>query len=65
MVRVCAARIPPLEPEEFSDELRERFDSGPDTLFVFAAGQYTLLAMTLNSFGVQPESGLPGFDLRL
>ena len=35
MVRVSAARIPPLEPEEFSDELRERFDSGPDTLNIF------------------------------
>ena len=35
MVRVSEARIPPLEPEEFSDELRERFDQGGDTLNIF------------------------------
>lgn len=29
---------------------------------VFAVGQYNLVSMALNSFGVQPEEGLPGWD---
>lgn len=57
MARVCAARIPPLGCEAFS--VQEIMD------LVFTAGQYTRLEMALNSFGVQPESGVPGFDLDL
>lgn len=30
---------------------------------VFAAGQYNLVSMALNSFGVQPEPGLPTFEV--
>jgi len=30
---------------------------------VFAVGQYNLVSMALNSFGVQPEAGLPGWDV--
>ena len=30
---------------------------------VFAVGQYNLVSMALNSFGVQPDPGLPGFDI--
>jgi alkylhydroperoxidase family enzyme len=30
---------------------------------VFAVGQYNLVSMALNSFGVQPEPGLPTFDV--
>lgn len=30
---------------------------------VFMVGQYVLVAMALNSFGVQPEPSLPKFDL--
>jgi len=30
---------------------------------VFTVGQYNLVSMALNSFGVQPEPGLPGFDV--
>ena len=30
---------------------------------VFAVGQYNLVSMALNSFGVQPEPGLPGWDV--
>jgi alkylhydroperoxidase family enzyme len=30
---------------------------------VFAVGQYSLVSMALNSFGVQPEDGLPGWQL--
>jgi alkylhydroperoxidase family enzyme len=29
--------------------------------FVFAVGQYTLVSMALNSFGVQRDAGVPGF----
>jgi alkylhydroperoxidase family enzyme len=28
---------------------------------LFTIGQYTLVSMVLNSLGVQPEPGLPGF----
>lgn len=31
--------------------------------FVFTVGQYVLVAMALNSFGVQADPGLPSFDL--
>ena len=30
---------------------------------VFTVGQYNLVSMALNSFGVQPEEGLPGWDV--
>ncbi len=30
---------------------------------VFTVGQYNLVSMALNSFGVQPDPGLPGFDV--
>lgn len=30
---------------------------------VFTVGQYKLVSMMLNTFGVQPDSGIPGFDL--
>ena len=30
---------------------------------VFAVGQYNLVSMALNSFGVQADAGLPGFDI--
>jgi len=30
---------------------------------VFTIGQYNLVSMALNSFGVQPDPGLPGFDI--
>jgi alkylhydroperoxidase family enzyme len=30
---------------------------------VFTVGQYNLVSMALNSFGVQPEPGLPTFDV--
>jgi 4-carboxymuconolactone decarboxylase len=30
---------------------------------VFTVGQYVLVSMALNSFGVQPDEGLPGWDL--
>lgn len=31
---------------------------------IFTVGQYNLLSMALNSLGVQPEPGLPGFPSR-
>ena len=30
---------------------------------VFTVGQYNLVSMALNSFGVQPDQGLPGWDI--
>jgi alkylhydroperoxidase family enzyme len=30
---------------------------------VFTVGQYNLVSMALNSFGVQADPGLPGFDI--
>jgi len=30
---------------------------------VFTVGQYNLVSMALNSFGVQPDEGLPGWDI--
>jgi len=30
---------------------------------VFTVGQYNLVSMALNSFGVQPDEGLPGWDV--
>jgi 4-carboxymuconolactone decarboxylase len=30
---------------------------------VFTVGQYNLVCMALNSFGVQPDEGLPGWDV--
>ena len=30
---------------------------------VFTVGQYNLVAMALNSFGVQPDDGLPGWEI--
>ncbi|MCX5747615.1 MAG: carboxymuconolactone decarboxylase family protein [Proteobacteria bacterium] len=31
--------------------------------FVFTVGEYVLIAMALNSFGVQADPGMPGFDI--
>jgi hypothetical protein len=33
------------------------------TDLIFAVGQYNLVAMALNSLGVQLDDGVPGFDL--
>jgi hypothetical protein len=30
---------------------------------VFTVGQYVLVCMALNTFGVQPDEGIPGWDL--
>ena len=30
---------------------------------VFTVGQYNLVSMALNTFGVQPDEGLPGWDI--
>ena len=30
---------------------------------VFTVGQYNLVSMALNSFGVQPDAGLPGWEI--
>ena len=39
----------------------DRFTTEQVMDLVFTVGQYTMLAMALNSFGVQLEPGAPGF----
>lgn len=39
--------------------LAEHYDTQQLMDLVFAVGQYQLVSMALNSFGVQPEAGLP------
>ena len=41
-------------------ELSEHLSTEQLMDLVFAVGQYNLVSMALNGFGVQPEPGLPG-----
>jgi alkylhydroperoxidase family enzyme len=43
--------------------LAEHFDTKQLMDIVFTVGQYNLVSMALNSFGVQADAGLPGFDI--
>lgn len=43
--------------------LAEHFDDKQMMDIVFTVGQYNLVSMALNSFGVQADAGLPGFDV--
>ncbi len=43
--------------------LSERWDTRQLMDIVFTVGQYNLVSMALNSFGVQADDGLPGFDV--
>ncbi len=43
--------------------LAERYDTKQLMDVIFAAGQYNLVSMALNTFGVQLEPGTPGFEL--
>ena len=43
-------------------KLNEHFDTRQVMDIVFTVGQYTMLAMALNSFGVQLDEGLPRFE---
>ena len=47
--------------DESWQALGERFSTEQMMDFVFTVGQYAMLAMALNSFGVQLEPGTPGF----
>jgi alkylhydroperoxidase family enzyme len=42
--------------------LSQRFDARQLLDLVFTVGQYHIVAMALNTLGVQPEAGLPRFD---
>ncbi len=42
--------------------LTEHYDTRQIMDIVFTVGQYNMLAMGLNSFGVQRDAGVPGFD---
>ena len=41
--------------------LAERYDTSQLMDVVFTVGQYNLVAMAVNTFGVQPDEGVPGF----
>ncbi len=43
--------------------LSKHFDTRQLMDIVFTVGQYNLVSMALNSFGVQADPGLPGFDI--
>jgi 4-carboxymuconolactone decarboxylase len=43
--------------------LAEHFNTQQLMDIVFTVGQYNLVSMALNSFGVQADPGLPGFDI--
>ena len=43
--------------------LAKRFNTKQLMDIVFTVGQYNLVSMALNSFGVQADPGLPGFDI--
>ncbi len=43
--------------------LSEHYDTQQMMDLVFTIGQYNLVSMALNSFGVQPDEGLPGWDV--
>lgn len=43
--------------------LSEHFDTQQMMDIVFTVGQYNLVSMALNSFGVQLDDGLPGWDI--
>jgi 4-carboxymuconolactone decarboxylase len=44
--------------------LSDHYDVQQCMDLVFTVGQYNLVSMALNSFGVQPEPGLPEFPKR-
>ncbi len=43
--------------------LAQHFNTKQLMDIVFTVGQYNLVSMALNSFGVQADAGLPGFDV--
>ena len=43
--------------------LSRHFDTRQLMDIVFTVGQYNLVSMALNSFGVQADEGLPGWDV--
>ena len=49
--------------DETWNELAEQYDTRQMMDVVFAAGQYNLVSMALNTLGVQLEEGTPGLEL--
>ncbi len=49
--------------EETWDALSQRFSTEQMMDIVFTIGNYNLLAMALNSFGVPVDEGLPGWEI--
>jgi len=44
-------------------QLSEHYDTQQLMDIVFTVGQYNLVSMALNSFGVQPDQGTPTFEI--
>ena len=49
--------------DETWSRLTEYFSTEQLMDIVFTVGQYNLVSMALNSFGVQLDEGLPGWDV--
>ena len=49
--------------DETWSRLTEHFSTEQLMDIVFTVGQYNLVSMALNSFGVQLDEGLPGWDV--
>ena len=49
--------------DETWDGLSKHYDTQQMMDLVFTIGQYNLVSMALNSFGVQLDEGLPGWDV--
>jgi len=50
--------------DETWEALGKRYTTEQCMDLVFTVGQYNLVSMALNTFGVQPEEGLPGLPVR-
>ncbi len=69
-------RLQPVADDDANDELHLHQDISDQTWaelethysvqermdLVFAVGQYTLVSMVLNTFGIERDPGVPGFD---
>jgi alkylhydroperoxidase family enzyme len=50
--------------DETWSSLSEHLDKKQLMDLIFTVGQYNLVSMALNSLGVQPDDGLPDWDLK-
>ena len=64
--KVLIAAVDELHEDAFVGDatwaaLNEHYDQNQVMDFVFTVGQYTLVSMVLNTFGVQLDDGVPGY----